>query len=173
MLELKQLKCFSVLVVNNSKMNFSIISICSLSAFLSFFSIKTSFEKSTNQTTAITVTIKDIKTAKGQILMGIFKDDVSFEKETPYKKVQSFKTKISNGRLQVEVKLEPGKYGISLVDDENFNGKMDFNFLGIPKEGFGFSNYYHTGLTKPKLSLFEFEVFENKSVKIEVPMKYM
>jgi len=121
----------------------------------------------------ITVVIKDIKTPKGQILMGIYKDDISFDKEIPYKKVQAFKTKISNGRLEVEVKLEPGKYGISLMDDENFNGKMDYNFIGIPKEGFGFSNYYHTGLSKPKLNLFEFDVSEKIIPKVEVPMRYM
>ena len=129
--------------------------------------------KKTSVPIAISVTIKDIKTSNGQILMGIYKDDVSFDKEIAYKKVQAFKTKISNGTLVVEVKLEPGKYGISLMDDENFNGKMDYNFIGIPKEGFGFSNYYHTGLTKPKLKSFLFEVIENKNTKVEVKMKYM
>ena len=129
--------------------------------------------KKTSVPILISVTIKDIKTPNGQILMGIYKDDVSFDKEIAYKKVQAFKTKISNGILVVEVKLEPGKYGISLMDDENFNGKMDYNFIGIPKEGFGFSNYYHTGLTKPKLKSFSFEVIENKNTKVEVKMKYM
>ena len=129
--------------------------------------------KKTSVPILISVIIKDIKTPNGQILMGIYKDDVSFDKEIAYKKVQAFKTKISNGTLVVEVKLEPGKYGISLMDDENFNGKMDYNFIGIPKEGFGFSNYYHTGLTKPKLKFFLFEVIENKNTKVEVKMKYM
>ena len=129
--------------------------------------------KKTSVPILISVIIKDIKTPNGQILMGIYKDDVSFDKEIAYKKVQAFKTKISNGTLVVEVKLEPGKYGISLMDDENFNGKMDYNFIGIPKEGFGFSNYYHTGLTKPKLKSFLFEVIENKNTKVEVKMKYM
>jgi len=129
--------------------------------------------KKTSVPILISVTIKDIKTPNGQILMGIYKDDVSFDKEIPYKKVQAFKTKISNGTLVVEVKLEPGKYGISLLDDENFNGKMDYNFIGIPKEGFGFSNYYHSGLSKPKLKSFAFEVIENKNTKVEVKMKYM
>jgi len=129
--------------------------------------------KKTSVPIAISVTIKDIKTPNGKILMGIYKDDISFDKELPYKKVQAFKTKISNGILLVEVKLEPGKYGISLMDDENFNGKMDYNFIGIPKEGFGFSNYYHSGLSKPKLNSFAFEVIENKNTKVEVKMKYM
>jgi uncharacterized protein (DUF2141 family) len=148
-------------------------------AFLLYFSlipIGTTISRNINKVSvpvSFSVTIKDIKTPKGQILMGIYKDDVSFDKEIPYKKIQAFKTKISNGTLQVEVKLEPGKYGISLMDDENFNGKMDYNFIGIPKEGFGFSNYYHTGLSKPKLKLFEFEVLANKIPKVEVAMKYM
>jgi uncharacterized protein (DUF2141 family) len=129
--------------------------------------------KKTSVPIVISVTIKDIKTPNGQILMGIYKDDISFDKELPYKKVQAFKTKIFNGILLEEVKLEPGKYGISLMDDENFNGKMDYNFIGIPEEGFGFSNYYHTGLTKPKLKSFSFEVIENKNTKVEVKMKYM
>jgi len=129
--------------------------------------------KKTSVPIAISVIIKEIKTSKGQILMAIYKDDVSFDKEIPYKQVQAFKNKISNGTLLVEVKLEPGKYGISLLDDENFNVKMDYNFLGIPKEGFGFSNYYHSGLSKPKLKSFSFEVIENKNTKVEVKMKYM
>jgi uncharacterized protein (DUF2141 family) len=144
--------------------------------YFSFIPICTDISRNIKKTfvsVAISVTIKDIKTPSGQILMGIYKDDVSFDKEIPYKKVQAFKTKISNGTLQIEVKLETGKYGISLMDDENFNGKMDYNFLGIPKEGFGFSNYYHTGLTKPKLNSFAFEVLENKNTKVEVKMKYM
>jgi len=142
----------------------------SFSSKLSLVEIET---KPVSVPVTITVIIKDIKTPKGQILMGIYKDDVSFDKEIPYKKVQAFKTKISNGRLEVEVKLEPGKYGISLMDDENFNGKMDYNFIGIPKEGFGFSNYYHTGLSKPKMNSFEFEVPQTSTFKIEVPMRYM
>jgi len=129
--------------------------------------------KKTSVPIAISIIIKDIKTPNGQILIGIYKDDVSFDKEIPYKNVQAFKTKISKGTLLVELKLEPGKYGISLMDDENFNGKMDYNFIGIPKEGFGFSNYYHTGLTKPKLNSFIFEVIENRNTKVEVKMKYM
>ena len=68
--------------------------------------------KKTSVPILISVTIKDIKTPKGQILMGIYKDDVSFDKEIPYKKVQSFKTKISNGTLILDVKLEPGKAAI-------------------------------------------------------------
>ena len=36
--------------------------------------------------------------------------------------------------------LKPGKYAISVLHDTNNNKDMDRNKLGIPKEGFGFSN---------------------------------
>lgn len=36
--------------------------------------------------------------------------------------------------------LVPGRYAIRLMHDENGNGKLDSNFFGIPKEGWGFSN---------------------------------
>jgi uncharacterized protein (DUF2141 family) len=36
--------------------------------------------------------------------------------------------------------LAPGKYAVSVMHDENGNGKLDSNILGIPKEGYGFSN---------------------------------
>jgi uncharacterized protein (DUF2141 family) len=36
--------------------------------------------------------------------------------------------------------LRPGTYAVAVLHDENENGKMDFNFLGMPLEGYGFSN---------------------------------
>ena len=36
--------------------------------------------------------------------------------------------------------IEPGTYAVSLFHDENSNGKLDTNFLGIPREGVGASN---------------------------------
>jgi uncharacterized protein (DUF2141 family) len=117
--------------------------------------------------------IKKIRTNKGKIRIGIFKDNASFDKEIPFKAVLSSKQTLSNGVLKVNTQLEPGVYGASLVDDENDNDKMDYNFVGIPKEGFGFSNYYHTGFTKPKIQAFQFEVKEGVSPKIEMVIRYL
>lgn len=36
--------------------------------------------------------------------------------------------------------LPPGQYAVQVMHDENDNGKLDSNFLGIPSEGYGFSN---------------------------------
>ncbi len=34
----------------------------------------------------------------------------------------------------------PGTYALAVIHDENMNGKLDTNWLGIPIEGYGFSN---------------------------------
>ena len=51
------------------------------------------------------------------------------------------KSRVKDGRMTVEISVKCGIYGISVIDDENNNGKMEYNLLGIPKEGFGFSNF--------------------------------
>jgi uncharacterized protein (DUF2141 family) len=46
--------------------------------------------------------------------------------------------------------LPAGAYAAAVYHDENSNGKMDTNFLGIPKEGYGFSNNAHGSFGPPK-----------------------
>jgi len=47
---------------------------------------------------------------------------------------------ISGGSAQlVFADTQPGAYGVAVFHDENGNGKLDTNVIGIPTEGFGFS----------------------------------
>ncbi len=75
--------------------------------------------------------------------------------------------------MMVKFSLDPGIYGLSLLDDENSNGKMEYNFFGIPKEGFGFSDYYHTGITKPKFDAFKFSIDKDQTKRITIRIRYM
>lgn len=45
--------------------------------------------------------------------------------------------------------VPPGDYGVAAIHDENRNAKLDRNLIGIPKEGFGFANNPHVGLSAP------------------------
>ena len=127
---------------------------------------------SSNALTAqkITVNISGIRAVKGQIVIGVFKDSDTYQKEEPFVNEIFSKTNLNGEALNVQFSLEPGVYGLCLLDDENNNGKMEYNFLGMPKEGFGFSDYYHSGITKPKFDSFKFtlEKDQNKSITIKV-----
>jgi uncharacterized protein (DUF2141 family) len=49
---------------------------------------------------------------------------------------------------------------------------MNYNFIGISKGGFGFSDYYHTGLTRPEFDAFCFVLKENQNHRILCIIKY-
>src|ERR1035437_6036687 len=121
----------------------------------------------------VELTIKGIRSTKGQLLIGVFKDNESFQKEKAYKNLKFDKTAVVNGTLTVKFDFESGVFGFSLLDDENNDGKMDYNFIGFPLEGFGFSNYYHRGLTKPDLDKFSFKLTKDVKSKIEIEIRYM
>ncbi|MDX5586163.1 MAG: DUF2141 domain-containing protein [Aureibaculum sp.] len=119
----------------------------------------------------VKVVIEGVRSDKGKIVIAVFKDQEGFKKKNPVKRVELNKSELEGD--EIVLSLDAGIYGISVLDDENNNNKMDYNFLGMPKEGFGFSNYYHTGLSKPHFDKFKFEI-KNTSVElIEIRLRYI
>jgi uncharacterized protein (DUF2141 family) len=121
----------------------------------------------------VEVVITGIRNSKGQMVIGVFKDNETFQKEESFLEKRFAKNGISNGEMRVRLTLEPGIYGLSLLDDENNDGKMEYNFLRLPREGFGFSDYYHTGFTKPKFDSFKFNIDQNQKRIITIRIRYM
>lgn len=118
------------------------------------------------------VKITDIRSDKGKIVLNVFKDNASYDAEQPYKKLVFDKKGLVNGTLSLNCKLEPGIYGITLLDDENNNGKIDKNMIRMPKEGFGFSNFFMTKMKKPVFDDFKVDIKAPVS-KINIKVKYM
>jgi len=101
----------------------------------------------------------------------VFKDQEGFKNKKPIKRLVLNKSEFEGN--DIILSLDTGIYGISVLDDENDNNKMDYNFLGIPKEGFGFSNYYHEGLSKPHFDKFKFEINTIPVELIEIRLRYI
>ena len=119
----------------------------------------------------LTVEITNIRNNKGNIALAIFIDNTSFDLEKPFIEKTYSKTNLINGKLRVKIKLKHGVYGISVLDDENSDGEMKYSWIGIPKEGYGFSNFYHKGITKPNFEDFDFIVRKEDKI-VQVKMKY-
>lgn len=66
--------------------------------------------------------------------------------------------------------VSPGTYALSLIHDENGNGKLD-TALAIPREGFGFSRNPKISFGPPKFHAAAFAI--NGSGSQSVRMKYM
>jgi uncharacterized protein (DUF2141 family) len=54
--------------------------------------------------------------------------------------------------------LTPGTYAVSVLHDENGNGKMDINVFGIPTEGWAVSNNVVTHMHAPSYEQASFPV---------------
>ncbi len=69
-------------------------------------------------------------------------------------------------RLTVTVPdLPPGRYAVAAYADDNKNGKQDKNFLGVPKEIYGFSNDARGMFGPPDFSEAAFEIGEGVVTK--------
>ena len=68
-------------------------------------------------------------------------------------------------------KVAPGRYAISLLHDENGNGRVD-KALMIPKEGFGFSRDARVVMGPPTFNAAAFEV-KGSDVTQSIRMRYI
>jgi MipA family protein len=66
--------------------------------------------------------------------------------------------------------LAPGRYAVMVFHDENGNGELDQNFMGIPREPLGFSRRYW-GKGAPVFAEAAVEVPEGGAVPVEVELK--
>ena len=118
------------------------------------------------------VHITNIRNTKGQLCLAIFADEVGFKTEKTSWALKCCKKDIMNGEFHIQIPIQAGKWGFSVLDDENGTGKMEYNLFGIPREGFGFSNYYQKGLLKPHFDDFSFYVKKNEIKNLIIRMKY-
>ncbi len=66
---------------------------------------------------------------------------------------------------------ENGQYAVVVYHDENDNHKFDRNWIGLPTEGFGFSNDPTLYLAPPSFEEVAFEV-NRRITHVDVKMKY-
>jgi uncharacterized protein (DUF2141 family) len=121
--------------------------------------------------TKLQVTITNIKGHKGNIIIGIYDSDENFLK----KPLDGRMAKADSDSVTVVFEnLKPGKYAVSVLHDANKNKDLDKNKLGIPKEGFGFSNNVMGAMGPPTFQRAQIDLTpDQKDLDIGIKMKYM
>ena len=108
----------------------------------------------------IIVNISNLNSNNGKVYVAIFDSETNFLK----KGIKSMQSKIEAHSCSVTFKNIPkGIYAVSIYHDENNNGKMDKNFMGIPKEDYGCSNNAKGFMGPPKWEDAKFEL-HNKTI---------
>ena len=105
------------------------------------------------------VKLEDLKNSKGNILIQLYNDkqEVVDQKITPL---------TSNSCKIIFKNLKQGKYAVRYFHDENNNKKLDFEWYGAPKEGYGYSNNAKGVMGEPPFEKWLFELNDNKEIKL-------
>ncbi|NQX85617.1 MAG: DUF2141 domain-containing protein [Flavobacteriaceae bacterium] len=105
----------------------------------------------------IVVNVSEISSNKGKIIVGLYANSDDFLKHI----IDGKRVEINNKSCSVSFKNIPeGTYAISLFHDENNDGKMDTNFMGIPTEDYGCSNDARDFMGPPEWEDAKFELKE-------------
>jgi uncharacterized protein (DUF2141 family) len=86
----------------------------------------------------LTLRVVDLRNHDGDLILTVFRTADGFPAD--HAKSVNCQVRPANGDGVFTVDLPPGTYGASVLHDENRNGRIDTNFLGIPKEGYGVTN---------------------------------
>ena len=107
--------------------------------------------------------------AEGSVLLAVYDRSEDFLSENRYRELAVPLT--SREPLTVRVGGLPfGRYAISAFHDANDNAELDTNFLGIPKESYGFSNNARGRFGPPSFEQAAFE-FDTAAKQITIDLR--
>jgi len=113
----------------------------------------------------ITVHINNIGSNKGQIICNLHIEAKTFPKKHIARETSKI---VDNSSMIVFRNIKKGEYAISVLHDENMNGKIDFNIFHIPSENTGASNNAKGFFGPPKYKDAKFNIDRDKTIFINL-----
>jgi uncharacterized protein (DUF2141 family) len=117
------------------------------------------------------VVINNVESNRGEVLSHLFNNPDGYPTES--QKCMSWtNANIENGACRLVFRNIPfGEYALTVHHDENKNGVMDKNLIGMPAEGYGFSANDRVLLAVPDFDDCKFS-FASDGQQIIVKMRY-
>jgi len=120
----------------------------------------------------IHVKILDIRNSKGTVACALFESPAGFPSEFLHSATNVMIIKIRKAQARCDFEdIPPGTYAMVVIHDENMNGKLDTNALGVPKEGYGFSNDAKKFLGTPSFSAASFP-YDGQNLDLTMKLHY-
>ena len=92
-----------------------------------------------DQTARVVVVVLGLPSAQGQVMLQLARSEQDYESDGPPFRLA--RAPIEGDRAEwIFEDLPFGEYAVRAFHDANANEKLDTNFLGVPKESYGFSN---------------------------------
>ncbi len=87
----------------------------------------------------LTILVSNIAEPSGEVRWLLFDSEASYKADDGA--MLAVRNRVDGEQLKLTVHdLPAGRYAVKLFHDANSNGELDSNMLGIPTEGYGFSN---------------------------------
>ena len=120
----------------------------------------------------IHVNILNIKNSTGTVACSLFESPDGFPHEYLRSATNVMVIKIRKAQARCDFEdIPPGNYAMAVVHDENMNGKLDTNLLGIPTEGYGFSNDPKGFIGPPSFSAASFS-YNGENIDLTMSLHY-
>ncbi len=118
------------------------------------------------------LTINGVRSDRGELLIGLYDTPAGFL--GAISRASKSGLMADSGRLvgasiraqsgtqsTVFTQLPPGRYAVIVIHDENDDGRLDTNAMGVPTEGYGFSNDARGFLSAPSFEAAALEVSDS------------
>ena len=137
-------------------------------ALLVLFAFSTSYQAGSSD---IKLIINEIQTDTGTIRVLVFNQADGFPEE-PKKAFKALSIPVKNLKAETVIKgLPAGNYAISVFHDENDDGELKKNIVGIPIENYGFSNNPSVIFSAPSFNKCSFRVDNSAASTLSITLK--
>jgi uncharacterized protein (DUF2141 family) len=120
----------------------------------------------------IHVKVLNIRNSTGTVACALFDSPDGFPIEYLRYATSMMAIEIRDTQARCDfVAIPPGTYALVVIHDENRNGKLDTNWMGVPAEGYGFSSDVKATLGAPSFSAASF-LYGGQDMKLSISLHY-
>jgi uncharacterized protein (DUF2141 family) len=132
--------------------------------------ISSQFTTAQEKTCDISIEIKGLKNTDGQIMISINRGPEGWPEEN-FIEQRLIPTFTAPNFTVVFEDMPYGNYAVGVLHDKDKNGEMTKNFIGMPKEAFGFTRDYNVVFRAPHYEEANFDA-ETPELKLEVNLQH-
>ncbi|KXX68332.1 DUF2141 domain-containing protein [Flammeovirga sp. SJP92] len=114
----------------------------------------------------IELTVEGLRNTKGHILVQVVDKNMA--------SIVELKQKVLKDVVEISIPdIKPGTYGIRICHDEDNNDEMTNNWIGIPKEGFGYSWDKKVKMKEPDFEEYAFILEKENNALVNIKLQYL
>lgn len=113
-----------------------------------------------------------IRNNTGAVACALFESPAGFPTEFLHSATNIMVIKIQDTQARCDfLDIPPGTYALAVIHDENMDGNLATNWMGIPTEGYGFSNDATASLGAPSFEAASFS-YDGRDLDLKISLNY-